>query len=516
MERVKSWLLAFLVALSLVQSFLLAYSIPGISTTVRTEQDYVNTEPMGAEQTVEDVIFPEQIVLHFGNGKHTVMNAGDLPYYSSVYDKLKNREFTSFQKMSPYVVDWKEIRSANLGLELSFGSGIPVELLRKVMKLQGNQEFMADSVDRIWIFRSISGSGDEVRTFFFSSGGQAVYESKRADLSVQDVEDDVGLGAYLTPYAVTEDGLYVPQEPVEAAEAIVGYDAYPPDLMQRNLFFDPGTTRTLKDRSGSQVYTDGKHALQVEQDGEWIRYTDPAAPQNNEQSGSAGSNVSSGVVAAVVFINQHGGWDGRHQLQSTADASTGIGKSLLFGQYFRLDANRSFPILPGGGFRFGYMKLTAQQSVVTGYERSLITLSETPEAKVVRWLPGGTELQKALGGFSRRAEVQALFPAVKAEPLEHGKLRFDPVWVVRLSDGTRQTLTGALPAGFDGSAYKKKLSGRGLLEGTGPLSADNGGASGATTQGGSASGGNPAGTQQGSGAGEAPASESGGSPDGAQ
>ena len=69
-ERAKTLTLAGLVMLSLVQTFMLSYSIPG--TAVRTPQNYVNTEQMGPESKIEDVLFPEQLILHFGNGNHTV------------------------------------------------------------------------------------------------------------------------------------------------------------------------------------------------------------------------------------------------------------------------------------------------------------------------------------------------------------------------------------------------------------------------------------------------------------
>ena len=77
--------------------------------------------------------------------------------------------------------------------------------------------------------------------------------------------------------------------------------------MQKNLFFDPGVTRAISDRSGSQIYTDGKRGLQIEQNGKWISYTDPVAGQKLQD------DESENVYAAITFINQHGGWDGLHR-----------------------------------------------------------------------------------------------------------------------------------------------------------------------------------------------------------
>ncbi|WP_339279135.1 two-component system activity regulator YycH [Paenibacillus sp. FSL W8-1187] len=467
-ERLKTIALAALVALSLVQSYMLAYSTPGAA--VRTAQNYVSTEQMGQASKTEETLFPEQLVLHFGNGSHTVLNPGDLPFYNLIMSKLKGREFRGFQRMADTVVRWSEIRDNNLGLELRLGSGLPVTLLSRMLQLDSSDEsFLGDTVDRIWIFRS--SSTEEVRTFFFSAGGGVVYEATQADLTVRDVEDDVGLGEYWTPYEPDAYGLYVPRQPVEAAQARIGYQSYSADLLQRNLFIDPGTTRMIKDRDGSQVYTDGKRALQVEQNGQWISYTDPAAPLSG--SGQARSNPAGSMSSAMQFVNQHGGWDGLHQLVSLGGADAAAGGSagqtprpgqgtaeeqhaLLFRQYFRFGENRVLPVVPSADFRFGFIRLTVQQGSVTTYERSLITLNPSPAQKSARWLPGGQRLDQSLAAYSRRSEIEALYPAVKAEQAEDGQLRFLPVWAVRLTDGTEEALAGPLEEGFDGSALPRE------------------------------------------------------------
>ncbi|MCM3747920.1 two-component system activity regulator YycH [Paenibacillus pasadenensis] len=465
-ERLKTITLASLVALSLVQSYMLAYSTPG--TAVRTAQNYVNTEQMGPESRIEDVLFPEQLILHFGNGNHTVFNPGDLPFYNLIMSKLKGREFRGFQRMKHTALRWNEIRETNLGLELRLGSGLPVTLLSRMLQLDSSDDaFLKDTIEKIWIYRSGS---EEVRTYFFSKDGSTVYEATQADLTVRDVEDDVGLGEFWTPYQPDAYGLYVPQQPIEAAQASIGYQAYSPDLLQRNLF--RGTTRMIKDRDGSQVYTDGKRALQVEQNGRWISYTDPAVPFS--EAGQTPSNPFGSMSSAVQFVNQYGGWDGQHQLTglsgstagtlqgingSPADSETDSGgeqHALLFRQYFRFGENRILPVVPTPDFRFGFIRLSVQQGVVTTYERSLIKLDSSPAHKSPRWLPGGAELEAALAGYARRAEIESLYPAVKANMAEDGRLYVVPVWAVRLADGTEEELGGALGEGFDGSSIPRQ------------------------------------------------------------
>ncbi|MUT67469.1 YycH family regulatory protein [Paenibacillus sp. NEAU-GSW1] len=437
-ERAKTTLLIMLVALSLIQSYLLAYSMPGLGATVKTDQDYINAEPLGEAADVESVIFPEELVLHFGNDQHTVLYPGSTFYDMILKERIRGREFKGFQRNPVNVVDWDEVRKNDIGVELVFQNGLPVELLKKLLKVQGDLLFLNDSINRIWIFKTKD--TEDVRTFFFTTDGQSVYESAQADLTVRDVQDYVGFGEYQTKYKVTSDGIYLPERPMQAVESIFGYDTYSSDLMQRNLFFDPGTTKALEDRNGSQIYTDGKRGLQVEQNGTWITYTDPAASQSEENL------LVDNVYASIEFINDHGGWDGTYRFVNIGGekaGKTGNGKVVAFQQYMD-----NYPIVETSHFKYGSMRLTLQQGFVTEYTRSLVTLQSKAESRKARWLPGGEELSYALDHYSRRSEAVRVFPALQAQSMEGQKLRFVPIWAVLLEDGTHEILLQSYPAGY--------------------------------------------------------------------
>ncbi|MDQ6421923.1 two-component system activity regulator YycH [Paenibacillus sp. LHD-117] len=433
MERMKTGVLIALVALSLLQSYLLAYSMPGLGATVRSDQDYVNAEPLGTSSHVENTIFPEELIIHMGGDKHTVIYPNTQFYEMILEQRLMGREFKGFQRGPITLLDWNEVRKNDIGIELRFGNGIAVDLLQKLLKLEGDLLFLNDKIDRIWIFKTTE--TEEIRTFFFSSEDGIVYESVRADLTVRDVQDYVGFGQHLPNYRMTDDGLYVPKEPLQAKEMVFPYEMYSPEQMQRSLFFDPSTTRAIVDRSGAQIFTDGKRGLKVEQNGLWINYTNPAATQSNEVM------LSENVYASVDFVNQNGGWDGVHALiGSAADEEA---KLVTFRKYLE-----QYPVMIDGPFKYGYIQLTLQQGDVTEYSRSLITLGEQSESRTVRWLPGGEALEERLQRYARRGEVSAMFPALKAIPMENKRLSFEPVWAVRLSDGTEEVLAEAYPAGY--------------------------------------------------------------------
>lgn len=445
MEKAKTTALIVLVALSLLQSYLLAYSMPGLGATVRSDQDYVNTEPLGTASSVESVIFPEALVLHKGGDKHTVLYPGTQFYEMILNQRIVGREFKGFQRSPADVLNWDEVRKNDIGIELLFENGISIELLQKLLKLEGDLLFLNEKIDRIWILKS--DGTEEVRTFFFSSEDDIVYESVRADLTVRDVQDYVGFGEHLPEYKTTADGLYIPAEPFMATEMVFPYETYTPEQMQRSLLLDSSTTRAIQDRSGSQIFTDGKRGLTVEQGGLWISYTNPAATTSND------TPLSENVYASVDFINDHGGWDGTYRLVSTSSEEDQ--KVVSFRKYIE-----QYPVIDSMSFQYGYMNLTLQKGVVAEYARSLITLGTLSESRTPRWLQGGKTLEETLGRYPRRGEVAALFPALKAIHMEENKLRFVPVWVVRLTSGAEEVLLEAYPAG-----YKPETSGGQPVEG---------------------------------------------------
>ncbi|WP_027094441.1 YycH family regulatory protein [Cohnella thermotolerans] len=420
MERAKSVLLALLIAVSLVQSYFLAYSMPSMEAKVRTEQDYVKTDPLGPEEQVGKLLLPEQLVLHLGADKHTVFYPND-SFYDLVLGKLQGREFKGFQQDTIDSVDWEQVRKEDIGVEVRFGRAVPFELLEQVFKIDSNFLFSADSVSRIWIFASKD--REEVRTFFFSADGRNVYEALRADLTVQDVQQCVGFGQYWTPFAHLDGGVYVPEKtrPYDAVQ--VPFSRYTPDQIQRNLFIDPGTTRMIQDRQdGTRIYTDGKRGLKIEQDSGWLSYTDLVAPTDSQ------NDLSDNISAAVKFVNQHGGWNGTHRLVSGEGSVNDSG--IRFQQYYK-----GLPILSGGSFKFGYMQLTIQQGVVTSYERSMIVLDEKSKTSATQVkLPAGESLRAMIRRTAGGSVVESVFPAYQAT-LTKDAVKLQPVWAIRLTDG---------------------------------------------------------------------------------
>ncbi|CAH0121344.1 Two-component system WalR/WalK regulatory protein YycH [Paenibacillus sp. CECT 9249] len=424
-EKMKSVLLAALVVLSLVQSYFLSYSMPYFEPIQKTESNYVKTEEMGPEEKVENLIFPDQMILHLGEGKHTLFSP-DMVFYKEIYKRLQGRKFDGFQRHPYNMMDWNRVRNENQGIELRFSQGVPIALLQRVMQIQADTTFAEEVVDRIWIYTS--GDNEDVRSLFFSAKGDIVYEATRADLTVQDVKQHLVFGEGWMPYHSADGKIYLPDEPIEMVQVTLPYQTFTSEQMQRNLFLDPSTTRMIQEKDGSEIFTDGKRSLQVKQDQKWMIFSDPIARADNK------NDLSDNVLSAVQFVNQHGGWNGTYRLAIPQHPAEG--SEVMFQQYYG-----AYPIISSDDFRFGHIRLVMQQSVVSGYERSLIHVEDRAESKSIRTLPGGPELEAMIEQYRKNSSygIEAVFPAYRPVLAEES-MSLIPVWAVKLKDGTTDIL----------------------------------------------------------------------------
>lgn len=428
-ERVKSLVLALLVGCSLVQSYFLIYRLPGSNPVVKTASDYIKTENMGQEAEAEDMLFPAQIAVHLGGGRHTVFYP-ESAFYNLIYSRLKGRQFEGFQRYALENIDWAEIRSRYPGIELQFGSGIPVSLLQRVMQIEPDSLFEGESISRVLIYNAED--EEQVRVFFFSSQGDVVYEATKADLTVQDVKQQVDFGKEWVPYTLEKEGYYLPEKPVRMVETGMKIGMFSTDQMQSSLFSDPSITRYIREKDGSEIYTDSKRSLQVRQDRNWINYTDPAAPAAGESS--PGRNV----LSAVDFVNQHGGWNGQYRLKETDD-SRNEQHTVAFQQYYGEGQYGALPIIDISSFHYGEIALELRQGTITGYQRSLIYPTGEFWSKKMVDLPGGNELRKLIARFKGEADIISLYPAYHPSLTKDGLL-LKPVWVAELRNGATRIL----------------------------------------------------------------------------
>lgn len=420
-EKFKTVILVVLIALSLYQSYLLAYSKPDFDPV--SQDEYVEAEWIGEPKELEQLVFPTEMILHLSEGRHTVLYPG-FQFYNLVYDKIRQRTFGGFREIS---TDFStiEMRDRQLGLEIRFRQPVPIETLTKLMTIRPDNPDLPQTVRRIWI--TIEPESEQVRTFFSSAHESVWYEATQADLTVRDVQEMVGFGEFLPAYHPQRNGnYYLPNEPISAVKTKVAYNRYTPEQLQKSLFVDPASSRHLLERDGTEIYTDGKRGLQIYHGRHWMSFSDPVAPMD------AYHDLRESLLASVKFVNRHGGWNGIYLWSGLEED---VVRQFLFRQYYRPYANQqALPILPTDALEFGYIRLGIQRGTVTHYERSLIELEDEVLEVSEATLPGGHELIQLLNEFERSNEIRAVFPAY-APRLNEQYVELVPKWAALLENG---------------------------------------------------------------------------------
>jgi regulatory protein YycH of two-component signal transduction system YycFG len=291
------------------------------------------------------------------------------------------------------------------------------------LQIKGDLPVDNDMITRIWIFAS--DNKEDIRTFFFTESPNVIYEVSKADFTSKDVEKFVSnFGSIFDLYTSTNGDYYLPTKPVHASVFTFNYTQFTADQLKRSLFVDPSITRNLKERDGSEIYTDAKHGLQISKDQHWFNYSDPVAPVDSK------NDMGVNLQAGVQFVNQHSGWDGKYAISRMPLRQSYSNQYFIYRQYYE-----SFPIINSGKDEgYGTIKLLVQKGVVSGYERSMII----PDLKTVKRsdveLPGIDVLEGKIKSYAKASSIVSVFPAYKPM-IKDDTFVLYPIWAVELSDG---------------------------------------------------------------------------------
>jgi regulatory protein YycH of two-component signal transduction system YycFG len=428
-EKAKTILLTVLVAVSLVQSYMLGYSSPRLEPLPQGK--YVESVLEGTPAELQDLVFPDQIILHYGKKSHTVLYP--LPFinhYRNIFDFLKQRSFGGLRKTNVLAadVDWNHIRDNYEGIEIRFREGVPFSVLQSLMKLSREDTVLENElISRIWIYSD--GASDDVKTFFISDTRSLVYEAVKADVTTSDLAVRLRLGESLPKYHTEYGEYYLPDEPVSAIKITMPYTQYTPEQLKRSLFVDPSSTRSLQERDGTQIITDSVKGLQLRNDKHWFVFSNPAsAPVDSK------NEIKDNLLSAVQFINQHGGWNSMYLFSQLSPRDITGPQTFTFRQYLE-----GYPVMNVQNDTIGYMKVVVQKGIISNYERSMIIPDTKSMAKEQVILPGGKELDAKVTAYGRRLSIVRIYPGYQPEVREK-EVVYVPKWIVELRDGTYEVL----------------------------------------------------------------------------
>jgi regulatory protein YycH of two-component signal transduction system YycFG len=419
-EKFKSYILAILVIASLFQSYYLAFGKPEFKPLQSTGD--VQTTWNGSSKELTALIEPHQIVLHFGNQRHTVLGQEQL-YFEEIFKKLTQRSFDSFKQVQANTINWNQIRNNRSGFEVSFSSGIPVSILSDVLQIQGDFSEYLDFIKTIWI--TTNAKGDTVKAYFATKDNQYVFEATRVDFIVKDVEQIVGRGLPLNQnnnYVWVNNSYYLPENPIPLNTYTYSYSEFTSKQIQSSLFVDPTTSRKLLNQQGVEIYTDGKRGLEIDQTNKWLIYSDPiSVPQSS-------TNLELSLQAAVKFVNLHGGWEGKFVLSEMPED---INQAFGFTEYIN-----GLALFGPNGYIKNDVEVAMKNGLVTNYERSNVQIDTQKWKSVTNGeISGLTDLIAKNKEYLDSTDIETIYPVYVMKYMKDQIVELKPQWAAKQVNG---------------------------------------------------------------------------------
>lgn len=425
-EKSKTILLVLLVASSLLQSYLLAYHSSDFEPIL--ESDYVETEKIGTQAASESLFYPQQIVLHKDSETHSVLYP-EHTFFDMIYDRIRTATFEGIRTSASFTPQIRQDNQVN-GVEIRFGSGVPLSVFNLFIPLKPDFVTQIDRISAMLL--NVNKLSNKVDIFLVNESETAVYEIITTDITLEQVLEFIGLSELQVKHKIIRNQLYIPVEDIAMHTLIYKYTSITTEQMENILFPDPGITRNLPTRGGTEIYSDGKRGLQIKTSQLWMSYTDPIAPLEDK------SDTREDLNAAVQFINQRGGWNGMFRIDYVAPILTDKGQRIIFRQYLPVYP-AAYPILEQDNQSFGHIAATLQGGTISEYERSLIIMEPLPASRSEKLLPGGQQLEDRLLAYNNLFDAQSVYLAYRPQ-ITPEYVEFKPVWVVELENGVIEEL----------------------------------------------------------------------------
>ncbi|MEX1029017.1 MAG: two-component system activity regulator YycH [Paenibacillaceae bacterium] len=425
-EKSKTTLLVLLVASSLLQSYLLAYHSSNFEPIL--ESDYVETEKIGTQVASESLFYPQQIVLHKDSVNHSVLYP-EHTFFDMIYDKIRTAKLEGI-RTSASIASLLRKQNQENGVEIRFGSGVPLSVFNLFIPLKLDFFTQVDRISAMWL--NVNKVSNKVDIYLVNETETVVYEVITSDISLEQVLEFIRLSELQPRYEIVRNKLYIPVEDLTMHALIYKFTSITTEQMENILFPDPGITRNLPTRDGTEIYSDGKRGLQIKSSQLWMSYTDPIASQEDT------SDTREELNAAVQFINQRGGWNGQFRIDFIDPNVTDKGQRFIFRQYMPVYP-AAYPIIDQDNQSFGHISATLQGGTISEYERSLIIMDTVPNNRAEKVLPGGQRLEDRLLAYNNLSRVKAIYPAYRSQ-ITPDYVEFVPVWAVELDNGVMEEL----------------------------------------------------------------------------
>ena len=429
-EQLKTWLLVFLVVLSLILTYLLWTYRPDLVTQ---DNEAIELNQIGDEKSIQDVVRPSKIVKHQFGETYMVLETDAL--FNEIYDKLLEANLQDTNGAFPPT-------DVSTGIELVFPDKVPMNMFMSLFSQNQEQdEFPLDGVDRVFIYEDSGGDG--VKLQVYSSSDKVPVEISTsfdpADLE-RFLADETAVPALTVNEADTDDfvlnqeNIYIPAEGVVYARQTYSTERVIPRDVTQTLFPDPNSVRNYRQSNGELTYTDGTRILNLRDNENFMTY------RNSSTSESTSSPMNSIPQSSFDYINNHHGWTNDYVLSMWRESNER--------EYavYRLYVN-NLPVYNFKNSNDG-MTINVEKSgtQTTSYIRPLLVLDSSPiNQENVELQSGASVIEKLRSAerldYDQLRDVRVGYEMTDEED-QPGLVTFEPAWYVLGENGWQKVPSG--------------------------------------------------------------------------
>lgn len=315
LETIKSIILVFLIAMSLVLTFLIWNFQPKYGPL---QSRYVSEVDIGGiEVTKRDLIKPKSIIFHKDNAYYGFHNITDeIDYFEAMFDW----NFTDLTFEAP--LRWDLI---NESVEIQFPLPIQANYLSDLFSVENAEDLPSWSFEKILIrpnkqlltLEVYFVSEDENQSFRMTVNNSDFYMDATAVFSREH-----HLAKYIR-LETEENRFYLPEKPKNIWRRSLAIEYIEPSLLVNALFRNPSlVSHTI----GETNYNDGQRMMEVLNDGRSMEFTNPIE-MNEHLSFQSMLNVT------INHINEHKGWTNTFVLDEIDKNTNRLQFKMYYGGY---------------------------------------------------------------------------------------------------------------------------------------------------------------------------------------
>ena len=428
-ENLKSLILLALVGTSLLLTYQLWYGQQPVELTA--DEDIYERIIIEQPRHPEQIVFPETIVTNAENGFH-IFREGEQLYYR-LWEKILGLMNRAFEEEIPGAADLPE--GAPLLLSCYMNPFLPVGSDQSLLPILPEGELarldLVSWNESYWI--RLFTADEELLAAAELTASQTAALKELIVLAGEEERATYKLLDSNTATAAAGEGLivagafFLPQQDITLARYPVKAETINKEQLLKTFFVDYSLARTIEEKDGAVIYTDGERGLRLTAAG--FEYSYPRL-----EEGEANQTVAEALNSSGTLISFHGGWPAGLRLEKITHSR--LGRSVSYSAQWRM-------------YYRGYPLYAAKPTRIVFNDRGLIHFSRLiyniqavdQDQAELRVSAGWQEALKiAVELFRKDAEEQSAELKLEAFNLGYAvvagvnELWAEPIWHIQIND----------------------------------------------------------------------------------